>query len=104
MLPAPNPATAAPSPASQAVRRNDRRLTCGFLAAGRGLAGRTPSEIAIDSLPRSLELEEQTGLVRMDRGRAGLGPRPHPLEAGAPEERAGQDKDRPEHHEHREHQ
>src|SRR4029453_14792246 len=51
-VPAPNPATAAPSPASQAVRRNDRRLTCGFFGAGRGLAGPTPEEIDIDSLPR----------------------------------------------------
>src|SRR6266511_2270214 len=46
-LPSPKPATLAPRAASHVVRRNERRLTRGFLAAGRGVAGRTPVEVAI---------------------------------------------------------
>src|SRR6266568_775815 len=46
-LPSPKPVTLAPSAASQAVRRNERLFTRGFLAPGRGAAGRTPVVIAI---------------------------------------------------------
>src|SRR6266508_653569 len=51
MVPALNPAIEAPRAPSHAVRRNDRRLTCGFLAGGRGLAGRTPAMAAIRLVP-----------------------------------------------------
>src|SRR6266516_5617562 len=50
-LPAPKPPRAASSPTSQVVRRNERRFTRGFLAAGRGVAGRVPVVIAIGVLP-----------------------------------------------------
>src|ERR671930_698144 len=50
-VPAPNPVSAAPSDASQAVRRNDRLLTCGFLGAGRGEAGVSPVLLAMDTVP-----------------------------------------------------
>src|SRR6266511_1506869 len=46
-LPSPKPVTAAPRAASHVVRRNERRLTRGFLGAGRGVAGRTPVVVAI---------------------------------------------------------
>src|ERR671926_1970923 len=91
-LPSPKPVRLAPSPASHAVRRNERRLTRGFLAPGRGAAGRTPVVIAIATpVPsRRLELEEQAGLVRVRDRRAGVLPRPDPVEPGAAEERAVQ--------------
>src|SRR6266511_5820493 len=87
-LPSPKPVTLAPSAASHAVRRNDRRFTRGFLAPGRGAAGRTPVVIAIATpFPsRRLELEEHAGLVRVRDRRARLLPRPDPVEPGAAEE------------------
>src|SRR5438094_10556064 len=50
-LPTLKPPRAARSAPSQVARRNERRFTRGFLALGRGVAGRVPVVIAIGAFP-----------------------------------------------------